>query len=36
MAFDNWLGDCRGDAPTCTVKIDANKTVTARFEKKKP
>jgi trimeric autotransporter adhesin len=36
MAFDNWLGSCRGDAPTCRLTIDADKTVTARFEPRKP
>jgi CSLREA domain-containing protein len=34
--FDNWAGDCRGDSPTCTLTIDANKSVTAKFKKNKP
>jgi hypothetical protein len=31
MIFDNWTGDCRGDAPTFKLTIDAGKTVTAKF-----
>jgi CSLREA domain-containing protein len=33
--FDNWLGDCRTDAPVCRFAMDADKSVTARFEDKK-
>ncbi len=29
--FTSWLDDCTGTAPTCTVKMDAAKTVTALF-----
>jgi hypothetical protein len=32
MVFDNWTGDCRGDAPVCKLTIDAGKTVTAKFK----
>jgi CSLREA domain-containing protein len=35
-AFDNWEGDCRTDSPTCTLTIDADKVVTAKFKERKP
>jgi predicted outer membrane repeat protein len=35
MEFDNWLGDCRGDGTLCTLTIDANKAVTAKFREKR-
>jgi len=31
FTFDNWSGDCSGTAPTCTVTMDASKTVTANY-----
>ena len=29
--FQDWSGDCSGTAPTCTVDMDGDKTVTANF-----
>ena len=31
-AFDRWEGACSGTAPTCSVTLDAAKTVTANFK----
>lgn len=33
-AFAGWTGACTGTAPTCTVTMNARKTVTATFTKK--
>lgn len=32
-AFTGWTGDCSGSSPTCTVSIDAARSVTAAFVK---
>ncbi len=32
MAFSGWSGACTGTAATCTVTMDADRAVTARFE----
>ncbi len=32
--FAGWAGDCTGTSPTCTVTMNANKTVTATFNLK--
>jgi uncharacterized repeat protein (TIGR02543 family) len=33
--FAGWLGACSGTQPTCTVTLDAAKSVTALFTKRK-
>ena len=32
FSFDGWYGDCSGTSPNCTITIDGDKAVGARFE----
>jgi uncharacterized repeat protein (TIGR02543 family) len=35
MVFQSWTGACSGTSPTCTVVMNGNKTVSAKFGKRK-